>query len=48
MSTQRTITDVLPEDVDSVVSDFVSEGCTAVKKQQADGNWTVTATCPSS
>jgi hypothetical protein len=48
MSVQRTITDIPPEDVDTVVGDFESEGCTAVKKQQPDGNWTVIATCPTS
>lgn len=48
MSTQRTITDIPPDQVDTVVADFESEGCTATKKQQPDGNWTVTATCPDS
>jgi hypothetical protein len=46
MPTTRTITDIPPADVDSVESDFVSEGCTVVKKQQTDKNWTVIATCP--
>ena len=40
------MTDVLPAEVDMVESDFVSEKCTVVKNQQADGNWTVVATCP--
>ena len=46
MSIQRTLTDIPTSDVDEVVSDFESEGCTAVKEHQKDGNWTVTATCP--
>jgi hypothetical protein len=46
MSTTRTITDIPTAEVDTVESDFVSEGCTVVKKQQTDGNWTVIATCP--
>jgi hypothetical protein len=48
MSTQRTISDIPTEDVDTVVSDFESEGCKAIKTQQADSNWTVVATCPDS
>jgi hypothetical protein len=46
MSTRRTITDIPTEDVDTVVSDFESEGCKATKTKQTDGNWTVVATCP--
>jgi hypothetical protein len=46
MATQRTITDIPSEEVDMVIGDFESEGCTATKKQQLDGNWTVIATCP--
>lgn len=42
----KTLTDVPDEDVDQVVSDLESEGCTATKKQQTDGKWTVTAKCP--
>jgi hypothetical protein len=43
---QRTLTDIPDADVDEVVSDFESEGCTAEKMKQANGKWTVTATCP--
>jgi hypothetical protein len=43
---ERTLTDIPGSEVDGVVADFVSEGCTATKTQQADGNWTVVASCP--
>ena len=46
MSIQRTLTDIPNGDVEEVVKDFESEGCTVVKERQKDGNWTVTATCP--
>ncbi len=43
---ERTLTDIPEAEVDTVVSDFESEGCTATKSKQADGNWTVVASCP--
>jgi hypothetical protein len=46
MNIERTITDIPPDVVDEVIGDFVSEGCTAVKTKQPDGNFTVVATCP--
>lgn len=46
MTTQRTLTDIPDDEVDEVVSDFESEGCTVTKRKQQDGNWTVVATCP--
>lgn len=43
---ERTLTDIPSSDVDEVIEDFLSEGCTATKTQQADGNWAVSAVCP--
>jgi hypothetical protein len=43
----KILTDILEEDVDQVVEDFESEGCSPVnKKKQKNGKWTVKATCP--
>jgi len=48
MSVERKLTDIPPDEVDEVVGDFESEGCTIESKtKQADGNWTVVASCPS-
>jgi hypothetical protein len=44
--TTRTLSDIPDDEVDQVVGDFESEGCTVQKKRQEDGNWTVVATCP--
>ena len=38
--------DIPESDVNQVVEDFESEGCTVEKTPQPDGKWTVTATCP--
>lgn len=38
--------DVPPDHVDEVVSEFEADGATVSKTQQADGNYTVTATYP--
>lgn len=46
MAKDRILTDIPESDLDQVVSDFESEGCTVTKKKQADGNWTVKAVCP--
>lgn len=43
---ERTLNDIPGSDVDEVIRDFESEGCTATKTQQPDGNWTVVASCP--
>lgn len=41
------ITDIPDGKQDEVAKGFVADGCTNVdKKQQADGSWTVTASCP--
>ena len=48
MAKQRVLTDISDDKVDQVIADFVSDGCTASKKQQANGLWTVTANCPDS
>lgn len=42
----RQLTDVSPEMVNDVKSDFESEGCTVTVLQQANGNFTVNASCP--
>jgi hypothetical protein len=45
--TVRTIPDVPADEVDMIESDFISEGCTVEKKQQAGSDaWTVIGTCP--
>lgn len=46
MPTELKLTDIPPEDVDEVIRDFESEGCTATRTEQRDGNFTVTAQCP--
>jgi hypothetical protein len=33
-------------EADRVVRLYEADGCTAEKKQEADGTWTVIATCP--
>lgn len=43
---ERTLTDVSPSEADGIIGDFESEGCTAKKTPQGDGNFTVVATCP--
>jgi len=41
------LTDIPEKDVDQVVEDYKSEGCTGVtKKKQNNGLWTVEANCP--
>ncbi len=44
--TERILTDVPESELDEVVHDFKSAGCTAEPEKQEDGNWTVKATCP--
>ncbi len=46
MATEKVLTDIPASDVDEVVSDFESEGCTVKKEKQPDGKYTVRATCP--
>jgi len=46
MSVQRTLKDIPDAEVDDVIGDLESEGCTCQKKSQGDGKWTVIATCP--
>jgi hypothetical protein len=46
MAMQRVVTDIPGDEVDRMVEDFESE--TVTRKQQADGLWTVTASCPDS
>ena len=44
--TKRILKDIPEADVDQVVKDFESEGCTVSKEKQPNGKWTVTADCP--
>lgn len=46
MSTQLTLVDIPASEVDEVIGDFQSEGCSTKKIAQADGKFTVTAICP--
>jgi hypothetical protein len=46
MTIERTVSSIPSAYVEEVISDFESEGCTAIKTQQPDGTWTVVATCP--
>ena len=48
MSEVRIIKDIPDSEVDEVVRDLESEGCTVEKEKQPNGNWTVRATCPES
>jgi hypothetical protein len=44
---EKVLTDVPESEVQQVIDDFKSEGCTQVtKEKQANGLWTVRATCP--
>jgi len=47
MTTQFTLTDIPPSDVEEVVEDFEGEGCSVERTKQPDGSFTVRATCPS-
>jgi hypothetical protein len=46
MATVQVLKDVPESDVDQVISDFESEGCTVEKEKQPNGKYTVRATCP--
>jgi hypothetical protein len=46
MPVERILRDIPDSQVDKVVEDFESEGCTATKDRQDDGLWTVRASCP--
>ena len=47
MAQQKVLTDIPDKDVQQVIDDFKSEGCDPVtKEKQANGLWTVRATCP--
>ncbi len=48
MSIVRTLKDIPESEVDEIVKDFESEGCTVEKEKQPNGKWTVRATCPES
>lgn len=46
MATVKVLEDIPESDVDQVIRDFESEGCTVEKKEQPNGKFTVRATCP--
>ncbi len=46
MPTLKVLEDVPEVDVDQVIEDFESEGCMVEKEEQANGMYTVRATCP--
>ena len=46
MPIERVLTDIPESEVEQVVSDFESEGCSVSKERQANGLWTVRAICP--
>jgi len=46
MPIKRTLTDIPDNEVEQVILDFESEGCTTEKNRQPNGKWTVVATCP--
>jgi len=46
MVTVKVLEDIPESDVDQILSDFESEGCTVEKKEQLNGKFTVRATCP--
>jgi len=46
MIVERVLNDIPDSDVAQVISNIESEGYSAIKIQQADGNWTIIATCP--
>ncbi len=47
MAKQKVLTDIPERDVQQVMDDLKSEGCTPVtKEKQSNGLWTVRATCP--
>lgn len=47
MAKEIVLTDIPEDQVQEVVDDFKSEGCTDVtKERQNNGLWTVRATCP--
>ena len=48
MATKRVLTDIPGDEVNQVIEDFESEGCTVSKQKQDNGLWTVTANCPES
>jgi len=46
MATVKVLKDIPESDVNQVISDFESEGCTVEKEKQPNGKFTVRATCP--
>lgn len=43
---EKRLTDIPASEVDEVVNDFESEGCTTERIRQDNGLWTVVAQCP--
>lgn len=46
MSKIKILKDIPDSDVNQVIVDFKSEGCSVEKIKQTNGKWTVKATCP--
>lgn len=47
MAKQKVLTDIPEDEVQQVIDDFESEGCTEVtREKQPNALWTVRATCP--
>jgi hypothetical protein len=46
MPTKFIKTDMDEKTADELVKDYIDDGCTATKKKQDDGLWTVEAICP--
>ncbi len=46
MAIERILNDVPESEVNEVVGDLESEGCTVKKEKQNNGLWTIKASCP--
>ena len=46
MAIEKVLEDIPESDVDQVVSDLESEGCSVEKEKQQNGKYTVRAICP--
>ena len=46
MATIKVLKDIPESDVDQVIRDFESEGCSVEKEKQPNGKYSVRATCP--
>ena len=46
MPTEKVMRDVPESELQELIEDLESEGCTVEKEKQPNGKWTVRATCP--